>query len=355
MSEGQYLVGVDIGSSAIKVCQLKDVRGKRTLVKFGYHPLPPQTIVDGHVMNQGVIVEGLQKLFADLKIRRRDIALSVSGHSVIIKRITLPLMTAAELDEQIQWEAEQQIPFDIKDVEIDYSVLRRRPEQGQMDVLLVAAKKNELGDTAQIAREARLKPVVIDVDAFTVQNIFEVNYGLPPEGVFALVNVGATLTTINVIANGVPAFTRDIANGGNALTEEIQKQLGISFEEAELYKTGGGPQGPQAGGVVPTEVPRIIRQVVEGLAGEIQRSLDFYLATSGEQEIQRVFLTGGTSNLAELAQAIQRRARTQVEQLNPFKEIAVDPAEVNTDVLRLRAAQTTVAMGLALRRDREKR
>lgn len=354
MSEGQYLVGVDIGSSAIKVCQLKDVRGKRTLVKFGYHALPPQTIVDGHVMNQGAIVEGLNKLFADNKIKRRDVALSVSGHSVIIKRITLPMMTNAELAEQIGWEAEQQIPFDIKDVQIDYEVLRRRPEQGQMDVLLVAAKKDELGDTAQIAREAKLKPVVIDVDAFTMQNVFEVNYGLPAEGTIALINVGATLTTINILSNGIPAFTRDIANGGNGITAEIQKQLGISYEEAELYKTGG-PGGPQTGAVVPTEVPRIIRQVIEGLAGEIQRSLDFYLATSGEREIQRVYLAGGTSNVAELAQAIQRRAHTQVEQLNPFKEIAVDPKEVDTDLLRQRAAQATVAMGLALRHDREKR
>src|SRR5262249_33328594 len=132
MSEGQYLVGVDIGSSAIKLCQLKDVRGKRTLVKFGFYPLPAQTIIDGHVMNQNVIVQGLRDLFTSLKVRGRSVALSVSGHSVIIKRITLPMMTTAELAEQIHWEAEQQIPFDIKDVQIDYEVLRRRPEQGQM-------------------------------------------------------------------------------------------------------------------------------------------------------------------------------------------------------------------------------
>ncbi len=354
MSEGQYLVGVDIGSSAIKLCQLKEVRGKRTLVKFGYHPLPPQTIVDGHVMNQAAIVEGLQRLWSEQKVKRRDVALSVSGHSVIIKRITLPLMTNAELGEQIHWEAEQQIPFDVKDVQIDYEVLRRRPDQGQMDVLLVAAKKDELNDTAQIAREAKLKPTVIDVDAFTVQNIFEVNYGIPAEGTFALINVGATLTTLNILSGGVPAFTRDIANGGNSITAEIQKQLGISFEEAETYKTGG-PNGPQAGAVVPTEVPRIIKTVVEGLAGEVQRSLDFYLATSGEKEIQKIYLAGGTSNIPELASAVERRARTQVEQLNPFKEVTVDPREVNTDLLRMRAAQATVAMGLALRHDREKR
>jgi type IV pilus assembly protein PilM len=354
MSEGQYLVGVDIGSSAIKLCQLKDVRGKRTLVKFGYQPLPPQTIVDGHVMNQGVIVEALNRLFVDHKVKRRDVALSVSGHSVIIKRITLPMMTAAELAEQIGWEAEQQIPFDIKDVQIDYEVLRRRPEQGQMDVLLVAAKKDELADTAQIAKEAKLRPQVIDVDAFTVQNVFEENYGLPSEGTIALINVGATLTTINILNQGVPAFTRDIANGGNGLTEEIQKQLGISYEDAELYKTGG-VGGPEAGSVVPAEVPRIVRQVVEGLAGEIQRSLDFYLATSGEREIQRIYVTGGSSNLAELGQAIARRAHAQVETLDAFKNFAIDPKDVNPDLVRQRAAQATVALGLALRRDREKR
>jgi type IV pilus assembly protein PilM len=354
MSEGNYLVGVDIGSSAIKLCQLKDVQRKKALVKFGYAPLPPQTIVDGQVMNQGAVVEALQKLFTDLKVKRREVALSVSGHSVIIKRLTLPLMTNQELSEQITWEAEQQIPFEIKDVHLDYEVLKRRPEQGQMDVLLVAAKRDELESAADLARQAKLKPVVIDVDAFAVQNIFEVNYTLPQEGTFALINVGATLTTINIISGGVPAFTRDIANGGQSLTDEIQRQLGVSFEEAEIYKNAM-PENLSRGAIVPAEVPKIIRQVVESLGGEVQRSLDFYLATSGEREIQQVFLTGGTSNLPELAQAIERRSHCKVEQLNPFREVQVDPKEVNTDLLRARAAQATVALGLALRKDREKR
>lgn len=354
MSEGNYLVGVDIGSSAIKVCQLRDVGRKKTLVKFGYYPLPPQTIVDGHVMNQGAIVEGLNRIFAEHKIKQRDVALSVSGHSVIIKRITMPLMTAAELAEQIQWETEQQIPFDINEVQTDYEVLRRRPEQGQMDVLLVAAKKDEVGDHAAIAQEAKLRPKVIDVDAFAVQNVFEVNYGLPSEGTYALINVGNSLTTLNILSSGAPAFTRDILNGGSSLTEEIQKRLGISYEDAERYKTGG-MEGPQAGAIIPQEVPAIVRQSVDSLAGEIQRSLDFYLATSGEREVQGVFITGGTSNIAELGMAIERRAGCRVEQLNAFKDIAVDDKSVDTNVLRWRAAQCTVAMGLALRHDREKR
>src|SRR5215470_3308813 len=213
MSEGKNLVGVDIGSSSIKVCQLKEGRKGYGLVRAGYAPLPPQSIVDGHVMNAQAVVEGLQKVFADAKIKQKEVALSISGQAVIIRKISVPMMTAAELDEQIQWEAEQHIPFDIKDVHVDYEVLRRRPEAGQMDLLLVAAKREEVNDYIEIAKQARLRTVVVDIDAFTVQNLFEFNRGLMPEQTFAIINVGASLASINIISKGVSAFTRDIANG----------------------------------------------------------------------------------------------------------------------------------------------
>jgi type IV pilus assembly protein PilM len=354
MAEGNFLVGVDIGSSSIKLCQLKEIRGKKTLVKFGFYALPPQTIVDGHVQNSAAIVEGLNQLFSQQKIKRREVALAVSGHAVIIKKMALPMMTNAELDEQIDWEAEQQIPYDIKDVQIDYEILRKRPEQGQMDVLLVAAKKEEISETAQVARDAKLKPMVIDVDAFTVQNTFEANYGLPREGTVALINIGASLTTINILSQGTPSFTRNIINGGNAITEEIQKRLGISWDEAETYKTGAAGAGADPRTVVPSEVPQIIKQVVEGLSGEILRSLDFYLATSGEKEINRIFIAGGTANIPEVGAAIERRAKAPVELLDPFKDIAVDLKEVNGDLLNVHRAQVAVAIGLGLRKDREK-
>ncbi len=355
MAEGNYLVGIDIGSSGIKLCQLKDVRQKRTLAKFGYHPLPPQTIVDGHVQNTGAVVEGLNALFSEQKIKRRDVALAVSGHAVIIRRIALPMMSDAELAEQIDWEAEQQIPFDIKDVQLDYEVLRRRPDAGQMDVLLVAAKKEEIEATAEVARQAKLRPMVIDVDAFTVQNTFEVNYGMPTSGgTIALINIGATLTTINILSAGIPAFTRNIVNGGNGITEEVQKRLGITFDEAESYKTGAAGASSDPRSVVPAEVPQIIKQVVEGLAGEILRSLDFYLATSGEREISRIFIAGGTANIPEVGAAIERRTKAPVELLDPFRDIAVDLREINPDQLNLHRAQVAVSIGLALRRDREK-
>jgi type IV pilus assembly protein PilM len=235
MSEGKNLIGVDIGSSAIKVCQLRDTRKGYGLMRLGFAPLPPQTIVDGHVMNSQAVIEGLGRVFADARIRQREIALSISGQAVIIRKITVPMMTPAELDEQIQWEAEQHIPFDIKDVHVDYEVLRRRPEAGQMDLLLVAAKRDEINDYTQIARSAKLKPMVVDIDAFTVQNLFELNRGIPQDQTFAIINVGASLASINIISRGVSAFTRDIANGGNYITEQVQRQLNVAFEQADEF------------------------------------------------------------------------------------------------------------------------
>ena len=317
-------------------------------MRFGYHPLPPQTIVDGHIINSGAVVEGLDKLFH--KQRSKDVALRVSGHSVIIKKITMPMMTANELREQIQWEAEQHIPFDLAEVEMDWQIVGRREDQRQMDVLLVAAKKEEVNDLTNIALEAKLRPKVIDLDAFTIQNAFEAGYGAIPMGqTLALLHVGASLTTLNILSQGTTSFTRDIANGGNNITEEIQRNLGISAEEAEAYKCGGDGRG-----LVPREVPDIVGTVVEQLAGEIQRSLDFYLATSGDAEVHKVYVSGGTANIRALLDAIERRARVSVELLDPMRVATPDPKTVDQGLLTQRAAQAVVAVGLALRKDREK-
>ncbi|MCS6799572.1 MAG: pilus assembly protein PilM [Myxococcota bacterium] len=348
-SEGRNLVGVDIGSTSIKVAEIREKGQTRHLVRFGYHPLPPQTIVDGHVMNSGAVVEGLEKLFH--KARSRQVALRASGHSVIIKKVTMPLMTSAELAEQIEWEARQHVPFDLAEVNIDYEVLHRRPDQGQMDVLFVAAKKEEITDLVSLAREARLEPRVVDLDAFTVQNVYEAGQGAPPPGqTLVLIHVGASLTTVNVLSEGTTAFTRDIAHGGNAITEELQRQLSLGYEEAEAYKCGGDGRG-----IVPKEVPEIVRQAVESLAGEIQRSIDFYLATSGDRDIARVCLSGGTANLQSLRDAIERRTRVPIELNDPLRAASPDPRCVGLAELQGRTAQAVVAVGLALRKEREKR
>jgi type IV pilus assembly protein PilM len=349
MAEGKNLVGVDVGASSIKVVQLKSSRKGTTVHRFGYAPLPPQTIIDGHIMSAGVVTEALLKIFADNKITTKDIAVGVYGQSVIVRKITVPMMTNEELDEQISWEAEQHIPFDIKVMSVDYEVLRRRPEAGQMDLLLVAAKKDEINDYASIFREAKLRPMVVDINAFTIQNIFETQLGLPEDGTIGLLNVGAAVSSLNIVSKGVSAFTREITNAGNAITEEIQKQCGVPYEQAEAYKCGGGPTQ-----IVPQEVHQVISQACDALAGEIQRSLDFYLATSGDNEISRIYVSGGSAYLAPLQKSIEKRARVPVVVFDPLGNVVVEKG-VNEAELRARAAQLVVAIGLSLRTDKEKR
>jgi type IV pilus assembly protein PilM len=297
-----------------------------------------------------LVVEGLKRLFAESKIRNRDVALSVSGQSVIIRKISVPLMTPQELREQISWEAEQHIPFDIKDVQVDYQVLRRRSDEKQMDLLLVAAKREQINEYAQLARDARLKPQVVDIDAFALQNLFESCMGFRPGETVALVNVGANLTSLNIASEGISAFTREIANGGNFVTDEVQRQLGTTFEQAEAFKCGYSLDGTP----IPAKAAEIVAQVVDSIAAEIQRSLDFFLATSGEGDIHRLLLTGGTANVPTLAPAIERRARVPVEVWYPTMHLQLD-STVNPALVHQRAAQLAVALGLAIRRQKEAR
>lgn len=350
MREGKNLVGVDIGTTSIKVCQVKVGRRGLELQRFAYEPLENGVVVDGQVMDAGVVTSLLGRMFRDAKIRQRDVAVSVSGQAAIIRKIVVPLMTDAELREQIQWEAEQHIPFDIKDVQVDHQVLARNPDAGQMEVLLVAAKRDQIEDYASLVRSAKLRPVICDIDAFSVQNLFELTRGLDPSMTFALVNVGATLSSLNVISGGVSAFSREIANGGNAVTEEIQRALGIPYEQAEAYKCGDGQAS-----IVPNEVIQIVEGSCDSIAAEIQRSLDFFMATSGDTAIGRLYLTGGSANLAVLAQAVEQRSRIPVETWSPTEGLVTLGKDVNQDKLARHGLQLSVALGLGLRKDKEVR
>ncbi|MDD5307848.1 MAG: type IV pilus assembly protein PilM [Deltaproteobacteria bacterium] len=349
--EGKNLVGVDIGTSAVKVIQVRESGKGVHLMKYGIEPLPPQSIVDGHVMNRGAVVDALAKIFRDLKISQREVAVSISGNSVIIKKLNLPLMKRDELEEQIQWEAEQHIPYEISEVEIDYNILWQNPEVGQMDVLLVAAKKEEIQDLVEVVRQARLRPMVVDIDSFALQNVYEVNYGYNEGETVTLLNVGASVTTVNIVQGSVSQFTRDISNGGNSITDEIQKQLQVSHDEAEAYKAGGSLDSQE---VIPQEVDGIIRNVVDALAGEIQRSLDFYMATTNRGEVERILLTGGTAKIPYLRSAIERRSRVQVEPLDPFRRVLYDHRQFDPQVLKTQAPQASICLGLALRKQKER-
>ncbi|HEX9291519.1 MAG TPA: type IV pilus assembly protein PilM [Anaeromyxobacteraceae bacterium] len=352
MAKSKLAVGLDIGSSSVKLVQLREKKGGYALQAFGVSKLPPETIVDGALMNSAAVVQAIQDLVAEHNVKAREVAIGVRGHSVIIKKISLPRMSQEELDESIQWEAEQYIPFDVKDVNIDTQILTPAGDAaGQMDVLLVAAKKDMINDYTSVCAEAGLAASVVDVDAFAVQNAYEASYELPPGETMVLINVGAAVTNINILANGTTTFTRDVTMGGNSFTEEIQKQLNISYDEAEALKVGG--QG-ETDAVVPQEVERVIQGVAEQLAGEIQRSLDFYAATAADNRISRVFLSGGTARIPALFKVIEQRAAVPVEILNPFKAIEIDNRKFDPMLLTSVAASAAVAVGLALRRAGDK-
>ena len=352
MAKSKLALGLDIGSSSVKLVQLKEKRGGYALQAWGSAPLPPEAIVDGALMNSSAIVDSVRQLVLEQRIKTKEVAIGVRGHSVIIKKIQLPRMGQEELDESIQWEAEQYIPFDVKDVNIDTQILTPAGDAaGQMDVLLVAAKKDMINDYTSVCAEAGLTVAVVDVDAFAVQNAWEVNYEPAPGETVVLINVGSAVSNINIVANGITTFTRDITMGGNAFTEEIQKQLNISYDEAEALKVGG--QG-ETDAVVPQEVERVIQGVADQMAGEIQRSLDFYAATAADNRIARVFLSGGTARIPALFKVIEARAGVPVDLLNPFKAIDVDHKRFDATAVQTAAPAAAVAVGLALRRPGDK-
>ena len=350
MAKGRLAVGLDIGSGSIKLTHLKPTkRGTYQLQAFGMVKLPPEAIVDGALMNSSVVVDGIQELFASQSVKTKEVATSVSGHSVIIKKINLPQMTSEELEESIQWEAEQYIPFDINDVNIDVQILNTDAEEsGQMDVLLVAAKKDMVNDYTEVIAQAGLTPVVVDIDAFAVQNQFEVNYEIPSTETIVLVNIGASVTNINVLASGISSFTRDISVGGGQFTDAVQKTLNVSYEEAEALKLGGTSSDIDS--VIPQEVERVLQTESESITNEIQRSLDFYAATSADAYISRIFISGGSAKIPALVKTIEARTSIPVEIINPFRNIDISTGRFDPHYLSQVAPMSAVSLGLALRR-----
>jgi type IV pilus assembly protein PilM len=338
-------IGLDIGSSSVKAVQIKKGKKGLELLAFGMEPLVPQTIVDGTIMDQGAVVEAIRTLWDRLRLRQKEVAIAIAGHSVIIKKISMPSMSENELEEQIPYEAEHHIPFAKDDVDIDYQVVKSQNPAGQMEIILVAAKKEVVHDYVGVVREAGLSPLVVDVAAFSAQNAYELNYDLDRGETAVLINIGAAISNINIIRDGSSLFTRDVTIGGNAFTEEIQKQLNVSQDEAEAYKVGGSYEEH---GVVPQEVERIIEGTAEVIAGEFQRSLDFFLATASDANVSRICMGGGTAKVTALHRAIEKRSRLTVEMMDAWRRVDVNP-KLDTTYLGAHAPEAMVGLGLALR------
>jgi len=339
----KQVVGCDVGSSAIKIVELKPLKNDEfQLVHAAVADLSPEAIVDGAIMDSSLVVEALTGLISEKGIKNTKFGGSLSGHSVIIKKIQLPSMTEAELAESIQWEAEQYIPFDINDVNLDYVVLETGGSD-MMEVLLVAVKRDRINDYTSVIVQAGKEPVLVDVDVFAVQNAFESNYSSRGETV-ALVNVGASVMNINVLHDGNSVFWRDVAFGGNLYTEAIQREFNLPREDAEKLKLG-----EEVGQVSKTQVDSILGAASEDLAAELQKTIDFFVATSSVDRLDRVMLSGGGALVANLESILQERFQVNVELLNPFRNIRYNESDFDPDWINSNAPAMAVAVGLAIR------
>ena len=342
------VVGLDIGSSAVKAVEVKPAGKGYKVTAFGTEPVPPDAIVDGAIIDAGSVAEAIRRVFDGNKaFKAKDVCASLSGNAVIVKKITLPVMTENELAESIYWEAEQYIPFDIQDVNLDYQILDPGTgpnSRGSMDVLLVAAKKEKISDYTNVISQAGRTPVIVDVDAFALQNAFEVNYGLDAGRIVVLLNAGASAININILQGDQSVFTRDISMGGNAYTEAVQKELDLPFDSAEQLK-----KGIPVDGATFEEAQPVLHAVTENVLLEIQKTFDFFKASASTDHIDRIMLSGGASRVDGFHQMVQERLNTPVEDFDPFRTVTWDAKKLGGEPADM-APSAAVAIGLALRK-----
>lgn len=338
------LIGLDIGSSSVKAVELRKKGEGYELANVGLERLAQDTVVDGAIMDSGEVSRAIEKIFNENRIKIKSVATSVSGPSVSAKRISVPAADEDELANAIAYEAQQHIPFDMTEVNLSYVPLGPAASGSGMEVMVVAVKQEKIRNQTDALHQAGKTPVKVDIDAFALQNAFEVNYDIPPEQSVALLNIGASLMTINIIRGGQPLFPRDVTMGGNQYTDALQKELDLSFDDAERLKKG-------------EEVPNVsaeaksshIRAVSDILLLEIRRTFDFFRQTNPSDAIQQIYVAGGTARIEGLVDLLKEEFNIPVEIMNPFRKIGVDYAKIDKDFIEESASRLSVAVGLALR------
>ncbi len=338
------LVGLDIGSRTLKVAEVVENAGGLVLKKIGFIDIAPGMIEDGFIKKPEEVADSLRQLFKAYNIKEDNVAVSIGGYSVLIKNISVDTMSEEELQERIRFEAEQYIPFDIDEVNLDFHILGEHDHNpNQMNVLLVAAKKEIVNDYVDLVRIAGLNPCIIDADTFAIQNIFEANYDIPEEAV-AVIDIGATKTSINIIKNNSPVFMRDVSFGCGQINQQITKVADCTFEEAEQIK-----HSSETDKISEEEKNNIIGTVVDGWCVEIQRALDFYYSMSPEDQISKIFLSGGGAKLEDFRYLLAQQTSSEVKVFNPFESLEVDD-KFDSSYLEQIAPQAAICMGLAIRR-----
>src|SRR5215212_5142561 len=269
LGKKKSVAGLDVGSSSIKMVELEGKSNNLNLVSFGYENLPGDTIVDGQIMEMNVVSDVIQNVCATHNVSADKVVTGVSGHSVIIKNIVLPPMSREELEESIDWHAEEHIPYDLSDVSLDYQITENTADSTQ--VLIAACKRERIDNIRQAIQLAGKQPVAIDVDTFALQNCYEVNYQPVDSDVVTLLNIGASTMNVNIVKGTRSLFTRDITVGGSQFTDVLQRSLGLSFQQAEAVKRG---VSHAVEGVEEKSIEPLMNNVTEIVAMEIQKTFD---------------------------------------------------------------------------------
>lgn len=338
------ILGLDIGSHSIKALVLSQTKSGFGLETLGMAQLPPSAIIDGEVRETGLIVAAIKNLLKTLKVSIKAVCTSISGNSVIIKKIKLPTATREELAKTIEVEAEQFIPFDISEVNVDFQILGQSAgSEDQMDVILVAAKKDIIDIYMKLLVDVKLKPTVIDVDVFALENAFTHNH---PEvkATVALIDIGANKMNINIIKEGMSLLTKDASLGGSRITAEIQDRFNVDYETAEAIKIGGlEPEDPEA-------VSDIIARAVRNWVAEIKRTIDFMEASYPRERLGAIYLSGGSCRFPGLIEYVEKEFGVPTQSFNPFKQIGINPKYFDPSYIEYVGPQASICLGLALRR-----
>ena len=346
------VVGLDIGSYAIKVVELKSTSKEDPpqfeVQKIGYEQLPHDAIVDGMIIDTPAVVETIKMLFDSCKISNKKVAISISGNSVIIKKIALPAMETEELAESIIWEAKHNIPYPYEETCVDYARLKPSAEgDGQnTDILLVAAKKDTISNYSTAVGQARKRLEAIEVDFFALQNCFEINYpDMFSNRTVALINLGANVTNVVIVENGTPQLFRDLALGGMLFAEEMSKELNISYEEAEKLLKGIPSDNIDA-----DKYDVVIDLNIENIIADLEKTFSFYEAGErGNQSLDQILIGGGLSRIPGLAKKIEEKFQVGTELFNPFRRVNYDSEKIDSIFFEDMAPLFGVATGLATR------
>jgi type IV pilus assembly protein PilM len=346
-SRPKKLVGLDIGSSSLKLAEVLSTSNGYVLNRFIQLPLPKGIIIEGVLSDSRALSLKIKELFWNSGCRGKGIVTSLSGNSVIVKKATFAQMDEAELRDLIRDEAGKYLPFDnMDDVNYDFHILGDNEyNPNQMDVIIVAAKKDMVNNYLEAITAAGLNVVIMDVDSFALETMYEANYEFEDNEIVVIIRIGASLTNINVIKGGMSIFTRDFTLGGNSITESLQEKYSVTFEEAEKIKVEGLPGNEQE----VLDLRNSILDFAEPICSEIERSIDYFRSTFGGEYIKRVFLSGGSARILGLAANLSQKLNVDTELINPFLKIGHNKRNIDSKTLENIKPIAAVAVGLGLR------